>query len=164
VVPEILWGQAYPTVLTALLPPIEIGQTIRTQHRSLQMEQLLRRRCRQRSPWQKGGVENAIGRLRRRLPRKTDLAGLSSHQIASIVRTYNDTPRKCLDAERQSRSSSARSPRLGSVSEAGLRFRSLWLVPRVRYLVFPSCLSIRRSVHFVSKALPKSEPRSRSGY
>ncbi len=49
------------------------------------------------SPWQKGGVENAIGRLRRRLPRKTNLASLSSRQIASIVRIYNDTPRKCLD-------------------------------------------------------------------
>ena len=31
--------------------------------------------CDVRSPWQKGGVENAIGRLRRELPRKTDLDG-----------------------------------------------------------------------------------------
>jgi IS30 family transposase len=53
--------------------------------------------CDPHSPWQKGGVENAIGRLRRRLPRKTNLAGLSSRQIASIVQIYNDTPRKCLD-------------------------------------------------------------------
>ena len=53
--------------------------------------------CDPHSPWQKGGIENAIGRLRRWLPRKTDLAGLSSQQIASIVQTYNDTPRKCLD-------------------------------------------------------------------
>jgi transposase, IS30 family len=53
--------------------------------------------CDPHSPWQKGGVENAIGRLRRRLPRKTDLAELSSRQIAGIVRAYNDTPRKCLD-------------------------------------------------------------------
>ena len=30
--------------------------------------------CDTHSPWQKGGVENAIGRLRRGLPRKTDLA------------------------------------------------------------------------------------------
>jgi transposase, IS30 family len=53
--------------------------------------------CDPHSPWQKGGVENAIGRLRRRLPRKTNLADLSSDQLASIVRAYNDTPRKCLD-------------------------------------------------------------------
>ena len=32
--------------------------------------------CDTHSPWQKGGVENAIGRLRRTLPRKTDLAAL----------------------------------------------------------------------------------------
>ncbi len=33
--------------------------------------------CDVRSPWQKGGVENTIGRLRRLLPRKTDLDILS---------------------------------------------------------------------------------------
>jgi IS30 family transposase len=53
--------------------------------------------CDPHSPWQKGGVENAIGRLRRRLPRKINLADLSRRQIASIIRTYNETPRKCLD-------------------------------------------------------------------
>jgi transposase, IS30 family len=53
--------------------------------------------CDPHSPWQKGGVENAIGRLRRRLPRKTNLADLSTRQIASIIQAYNNTPRKCLD-------------------------------------------------------------------
>ena len=53
--------------------------------------------CDPHSPWQKGGIENAIGRLRRRLPRNTNLADLSSRQITSIVKAYNDTPRKCLD-------------------------------------------------------------------
>jgi IS30 family transposase len=53
--------------------------------------------CDIRSPWQKGGIENAIGRLRRLLPRKTKLADVSSQQIARIVRAYNNTPRKCLD-------------------------------------------------------------------
>jgi len=53
--------------------------------------------CDPHAPWQKGGVENAIGRLRRRLPRKTNLADLSRRQIASIVQAYNETPRKCLD-------------------------------------------------------------------
>ena len=32
--------------------------------------------CDAHKPWQKGGIENAIGRLRRHLPRKTDLATL----------------------------------------------------------------------------------------
>lgn len=53
--------------------------------------------CDPHAPWQKGGVENAIGRLRRRLPRNTDLATLSPRQIAGIVKAYNETPRKCLD-------------------------------------------------------------------
>ena len=53
--------------------------------------------CDPHAPWQKGGVENAIGRLRRRLPHKTDLTTLSPRQIACIVKAYNETPRKCLD-------------------------------------------------------------------
>jgi len=53
--------------------------------------------CDPRSPWQKGGVENAIGRLRRFLPRKTDLAVLQRTQILRLARLYNHTPRKCLD-------------------------------------------------------------------
>ena len=52
--------------------------------------------CDPRSPWQKGSVENAIGRLRRVLPRKTPPERLSSSQISEIVHTYNTTPRKCL--------------------------------------------------------------------
>ncbi len=52
--------------------------------------------CDTHSPWQKGGVENAIGRLRRNLPRKTDLSTFSSNDINAIMRLYNNTPRKCL--------------------------------------------------------------------
>jgi IS30 family transposase len=52
--------------------------------------------CDTHSPWQKGGVENAIGRLRRRLPRKTDISSLNPEDFMDITRTYNDTPRKCL--------------------------------------------------------------------
>src|SRR3546814_3752324 len=37
--------------------------------------------CDPRAPWQKGGVENAIGRLRRNLPRKTNLDDLSAKEI-----------------------------------------------------------------------------------
>jgi transposase, IS30 family len=52
--------------------------------------------CDPHAPWQKGGIENAIGRLRRRLPRKTDLATLSDEQIQHLALAYNHTPRKCL--------------------------------------------------------------------
>ena len=52
--------------------------------------------CDTYSPWQKGGVENAIGRLRRTLPRKTDLAALSDKQFTRLIQAYNNTPRKCL--------------------------------------------------------------------
>lgn len=53
--------------------------------------------CDPHAPWQKGGVENAIGRIRRFLPRKTDLAAVSNDQITAIARAYNHTPRQCLD-------------------------------------------------------------------
>ena len=52
--------------------------------------------CDVKSPWQKGGVENAIGRLRAVLPRKTDLAELNNQDIEQVVARYNQTPRKCL--------------------------------------------------------------------
>ncbi len=52
--------------------------------------------CDPHSPWQKGGIENAIGRMRRPLPRKTDLATLHPQQLAALVASYNNTPRKCL--------------------------------------------------------------------
>jgi transposase, IS30 family len=53
--------------------------------------------CDPHAPWQKGGIENAIGRLRRRLPRKTDLGLLKPREIRQFARLYNNTPRKCLD-------------------------------------------------------------------
>ena len=53
--------------------------------------------CDPRAPWQKGGIENAIGRMRKGLPRKTNLAALSSADLAIQVAAYNHTPRKCLD-------------------------------------------------------------------
>jgi len=52
--------------------------------------------CDIHAPWQKGGVENAIGRMRRVLPRKTDISLLSSSQLHLKVQAYNHTPRKCL--------------------------------------------------------------------
>jgi IS30 family transposase len=53
--------------------------------------------CDPHAPWQKGGIENAIGRMRRFLPRKTALATLSAKHFNALVSAYNNTPRKCLD-------------------------------------------------------------------
>jgi IS30 family transposase len=53
--------------------------------------------CDPHSPWQKGGVENSIGRLRRSLPRKTDLNLITAAALKRHVQRLNDTPRKCLD-------------------------------------------------------------------
>ena len=52
--------------------------------------------CDTHSPWQKGGVENAIGRLRRPLPRSTNLGTLSEAEFTLALQLYNNTPRKCL--------------------------------------------------------------------
>ena len=41
--------------------------------------------CDTYSPWQKGGVENAIGRMRWRLPRKTELALLPEGGVCSAT-------------------------------------------------------------------------------
>ena len=53
--------------------------------------------CDTYSPWQKGGVENVIGRIRRYLPRKTDLTTLTDNHFIELIQVYNNTPRKCLD-------------------------------------------------------------------
>src|SRR3984957_9887100 len=52
--------------------------------------------CNPHSPWQKGGIENANGRVRRFLPRRTNLLQCSPQQIDAIARQCNNTPRKCL--------------------------------------------------------------------
>ena len=52
--------------------------------------------CDAYASWQKGGVENANGRLRRWLPRHIDIDRLSDEEIQDIVITANLTPRKCL--------------------------------------------------------------------
>ena len=53
--------------------------------------------CNTRSPWKKGGVENAISRLRRGLPRKTDLSTVPPERFTQLVQATNNTPRKCLE-------------------------------------------------------------------
>ena len=100
---------AHPTItqLRAWLAPLPppLRQTITfdngtefTQHRQLRTTLgMATYFCDPHSPWQKGGIENAIGRLRRPLPRKTDLATLDPQTLIATVQAYNNTPRKCLD-------------------------------------------------------------------
>ncbi len=52
--------------------------------------------CDAYASWQKGGVENANGRLRRWLPRNCDIDNLSEEEMQDIVMSYNLTPRKYL--------------------------------------------------------------------
>jgi IS30 family transposase len=53
--------------------------------------------CDPHKPWQKGGVENAIRRMRRMLPRKTNLTAIQPEQLHGLTENYNNTPRKCLN-------------------------------------------------------------------
>ena len=62
-------------------------------HTNLQMQTYF---CDARAPWQKGGIENAIGRLRRLLPRKTHPSQLTQSRIDALAQRHNHTPRKCL--------------------------------------------------------------------
>ena len=98
---------AAPTVktLASLLQPMpqDLRQTITfdngtefAHHYELNHINLKTYFCDTHSPWQKGGIENAIGRMRRFMPRKTDLATLSDQDFNAFLLAYNNTPRKCL--------------------------------------------------------------------
>jgi len=52
--------------------------------------------CDAYASWQKGGVENSNGRLRRWLPKRMDLGAVSEQDIDDIVMSMNLTPRRCL--------------------------------------------------------------------
>jgi transposase, IS30 family len=52
--------------------------------------------CDPHSPWQKGAVENANGRVRRFLPRHCEPAALARAQLRRLADRLNDTPRRCL--------------------------------------------------------------------
>lgn len=52
--------------------------------------------CRPHSPWQKGGIENMNGRIRRYIPLKTKPDSLSDADIDALTARLNSTPRKCL--------------------------------------------------------------------
>lgn len=46
--------------------------------------------------WEKGSVENAIGRLRRYIPKKVSITNLTQEELKYIQWEMNNTPRKCL--------------------------------------------------------------------
>src|ERR1700722_20350595 len=52
--------------------------------------------CDAHAPWQKGGIENSIGRLRRLLIRKIHPSRLTQANIDALAHRHNHTPRKCL--------------------------------------------------------------------
>ncbi|CAO3436283.1 IS30 family transposase [Azospirillum argentinense] len=52
--------------------------------------------CDPHSPWQKGGVENANGRLRRFLPLATAEADRTVGALNALAERLNNTPRRCL--------------------------------------------------------------------
>jgi IS30 family transposase len=52
--------------------------------------------CHAYHSWEKGTVENTIGRIRRTIPKGTDLTLVTSDQIAELEARMNNTPRKCL--------------------------------------------------------------------
>jgi transposase, IS30 family len=52
--------------------------------------------CDPHSPWQKGAVENANGRVRRFLPREVEPGALTPTPLRRLADRLNDTPRRCL--------------------------------------------------------------------
>ena len=53
--------------------------------------------CDTYASWQKGGIENMNGRLRRDLPRSTNLHALTDNDLEQINLNHNLSPRKCLN-------------------------------------------------------------------
>lgn len=53
--------------------------------------------CRPYHSWEKGTVENTIGRIRRFIPKGANVADYSHQYIARIEHWLNHTPRKCLN-------------------------------------------------------------------
>lgn len=71
-----------------------------TLHSTLQKELRMKTYfCDVYASWQKGGIENMNGRLRRDLPRKTDLLAMQDEDFEQILLTHNLMPRKVLQAK-----------------------------------------------------------------
>lgn len=53
--------------------------------------------CHAYSSWEKGGIENLFGRLRRFIPKKASLKDYSEKDVIGFANILNNTPRKCLN-------------------------------------------------------------------
>lgn len=53
--------------------------------------------CNAYHSWEKGAVENAIGRIRKYIPKKQSIEWVTNKKLQWIVNEYNETPRKCLN-------------------------------------------------------------------
>ncbi|MBU3655805.1 MAG: IS30 family transposase [Alphaproteobacteria bacterium] len=53
--------------------------------------------CDPYASWQKRGIENTNGRLRRELPRKIDIKKISKGDYQETILNHNLTPRKSLN-------------------------------------------------------------------
>ena len=52
--------------------------------------------CHPYHSWEKGTVENTIGRIRRYIPNGNDIRDISEDKIQELEYVLNNTPRKCL--------------------------------------------------------------------
>ena len=52
--------------------------------------------CNPYHSWEKGGVEQVIGLIRRYFPKRTDFSKVSRYEIKKVQRLLNTRPRKCL--------------------------------------------------------------------
>jgi len=52
--------------------------------------------CHPYHSWEKGTVENTVGRIRRYIPKGTDIKGIPNTKIQELEYMLNNTPRKCL--------------------------------------------------------------------
>jgi IS30 family transposase len=52
--------------------------------------------CHPYHSWEKGTVENTVGRIRRYIPKGTDIKQISKSKIQELEYILNNTPRKCL--------------------------------------------------------------------
>lgn len=89
------WFKALPVDLRRSLTQ-DNGTEFALHHKLQQRLAIKTYFCDPHSPWQKGGIENMNGRLRRSLPRRADLAAIPHQQIRAIARRNNTIPRKCL--------------------------------------------------------------------
>jgi IS30 family transposase len=73
---------------------VALGGRQATRHRSPLAPHVIF--CDPHSPWQKGAVENANGRVGRFLPRESPPEALARPHLRRLADRLNDTPRRCL--------------------------------------------------------------------